>query len=498
MASYLLSASLLLGAVSAQGLLNTVQEEHPKITTYRCTKARGCVAKQNSIVLDAGSHNIRQRDAPSLGCGNWGSGPNATVCPDAATCAQNCVMDGLTVSDYAALGVKTTGDSLYLDMYRDSDLSSLSPRVYLLAEDEKSYEMLKLTGNEFTFTVNGPKLPCGMNSALYLSEMEADGGRSELNPGGATYGTGYCDAQCYTTPFINGEGNIAASSLCCNEMDIWEANSRATHLAPHPCNQTGLYAGNPAESAFDGICDKNGCGHNPARLGAKDYYGYGKNVDTNKPITVVTQFPADASGKLVGYRRLYIQDGKQINSVKTIPYFESFDDDFCASVGSTRYMDLGATEQMGNALTRGMVLAISIWADEGGFMNWLDSGDAGPCNATEGDPKIIRQVQPDTEVTFSAFKWGEIGSTYATAKPPTNKCAADDCLRAFRAKTIKGRLEESQRFCKTYTAYPEVSPSALPKYAQDACKGDSIVRASSACSCLPAATPGPKPGPKFL
>lgn len=37
-----------------------------------------------------------------------------------------------------------------------------------------------------------------------LSEMEADGGLSELNQGGAARGTGYCDAQCYTTPFVNG------------------------------------------------------------------------------------------------------------------------------------------------------------------------------------------------------------------------------------------------------------------------------------------------------
>lgn len=36
-----------------------------------------------------------------------------------------------------------------------------------------------------------------MNGALYLTEMEASGGRdSKLNPAGETYDTGYCDAQC--------------------------------------------------------------------------------------------------------------------------------------------------------------------------------------------------------------------------------------------------------------------------------------------------------------
>jgi hypothetical protein len=37
-----------------------------------------------------------------------------------------------------------------------------------------------------------------MNGALYLSEMHMSGGRNEYNPG-ASYGGGYCDAQCFST-----------------------------------------------------------------------------------------------------------------------------------------------------------------------------------------------------------------------------------------------------------------------------------------------------------
>ncbi|KAF2225344.1 hypothetical protein BDZ85DRAFT_215457 [Elsinoe ampelina] len=74
-------------------------------------------------------------------------------------------------------------------------------------------------------------------------------------------------------------------------------------------------------------------------------------------------------------------------------------------------------------------------------------------------------------------------------KPPV--CNADNCLRAFRANTIPGRLEESQKFCSTFTNYPITAPTSLPKYAVDGCKGDSVARASSACSCLPTATPAP-------
>lgn len=104
------------------------------------------------------------------------------------------------IQDYGAYGVKTNGENLELDMLK-ADGSTSSPRIYLLAEDGKNYEMLKLTGKEFSFDVDVSKLPCGMNGALYLSEMEADGGRQALNPGGATYGTGKsCHSMHYDSP----------------------------------------------------------------------------------------------------------------------------------------------------------------------------------------------------------------------------------------------------------------------------------------------------------
>jgi cellulase len=43
-----------------------------------------------------------------------------------------------------------------------------------------------------------------MNGALYLSDMDPTGGLGRLNKAGAAYGTGYCDAQCFTDPFLNG------------------------------------------------------------------------------------------------------------------------------------------------------------------------------------------------------------------------------------------------------------------------------------------------------
>lgn len=195
-----LVATLLLGLAAAQ-MPGLTPEIHPKLNTYECSKKHGCVKKRSAIVMDSLAHPVYQRQNPNLGCGEWGGGPNATVCPDEWSCAWNCVMDG--VSDYSEYGITTKGSSLTLEMF-GKDGSVKSPRVYLLEQNERNYEMLQLTGKEFTFDVDVSKLPCGMNGALYLSEMERDGARSWLNPGGAYYGTGYCDAQCYATPFVNG------------------------------------------------------------------------------------------------------------------------------------------------------------------------------------------------------------------------------------------------------------------------------------------------------
>lgn len=203
-------------------------------------------------------------------------------------------------------------------------------------------------------------------------------------------------------------------------MDIWEANSRANQIAPHPCNQTGPYLCSGDECQASGVCDKSGCGWNPYRLNQQGYYGRGSNftVDTTKKFTVVTSFPADPAGALKEIHRTYIQDGTVIRAevVKKegVPEVAWTDDEYCAATGATQFVDLGAHETMGGALTRGMVLAFSIWWDEGSNMSWLDGATdgAGPCNATEGNPSNIKKIEAHPEVTFSNLKWGDIGATY--------------------------------------------------------------------------------------
>jgi cellulase len=171
--------AVLLGLVAAQ-TPGATPEVHPTLQTWECTKAGGCVSKTSQLVMDALAHPIHQKDNPALGCTD-GTAVNKTVCPDEATCAQNCIVEG--ISDYSKHGVTTNGSSLLLKQLLDGQ--TVSPRVYLLDEAGDKYEMLQLTGREFSFVVDGSKLPCGMNGALYLSEMEASGGKSENNTAGA-------------------------------------------------------------------------------------------------------------------------------------------------------------------------------------------------------------------------------------------------------------------------------------------------------------------------
>ncbi|KAK7419030.1 hypothetical protein QQX98_003532 [Neonectria punicea] len=395
-------------------------EVHPKLDTFRCTVLGGCRKHTNYIVVESSQHPIHQA-TNNVDCGSWGNAPNSTACPDAASCAKNCIIEG--VPDYTVKGITTSGTEIRLQQqYRNS---TVSPRVYLLEENEEQYELLHLTGSELTFDVEMSKLPCGMNSALYLSEMLQDGGQSlsPLNKAGAYYGTGYCDAQCFVTPFINGVGNIDGRGSCCNELDIWEANSRATHIAPHPCNEPGLYECAGAECGGTGVCDKSGCAWNPNRNKNTNYYGRGDTfkVDTTRKFTVVSQFVSDKSGYLTELHRHYVQDNKIIQSavvnITGPPKINFMNDEYCEATGANEFTRLGGMKGMGEAMTRGMVLVMSLWWDETANMEWLDQGNSGPCNATEGSPTSILKVEPNPEVTFSNIRIGEINSTFSLSLP---------------------------------------------------------------------------------
>jgi len=195
-----LTVVALLNLAASQQVGITIPEVHPGLTTYKCTRAGGCTAQNTFVVAEQDARTVRAVSGTGI-CKEPGArGLNKTLCPDAATCAKNCALEGV---NYTSIGVNTNADSLKLDMYVGS--VGVSPRVYLLDHNGKNYEDLRLLNAEISFDVDVSKLPCGMNGAFYLSEMNITGGRSDLNPAGASMGTGYCDAQCYNSyTWING------------------------------------------------------------------------------------------------------------------------------------------------------------------------------------------------------------------------------------------------------------------------------------------------------
>jgi len=426
--------SVLVGLALAQQQGAYTPEVHPQVSSQSCTLFGGCRTLNTSVVLDSNYrwlHNVGGYDS----CTPDGLSP--IYCPNATACGLNCALEGV---DYPSNGVTTNGSSVTLNLFVNG--AAPSPRIYLLA-NESEYSMFQLLNKEFTYTVDLSKVPCGVNGALYFSEMSASGGASNINAAGAKYGTGYCDAQCPRNNFLDTpqglEANLEGLGACCNEMDIWEANNAANALTPHPCEAVGTLGCTGTACTNDlvgGTCDQGGCDFNPFRLGNHNFYGPKGTVDTTKPFTVITQFFTDnglSTGTLSSIQRLYKQDGRIIlNSHVQVPgispLYNGISETFCKAEAASfnegdgyTFDARGGMKQIGGALGRGMVLVMSIWQDSGSFMQWLDGQTGnitdpgnwrGPCSPTGGQPAAIQAAFPDSAVTFSDIKIGEFGSTF--------------------------------------------------------------------------------------
>ncbi|KAJ3875405.1 cellobiohydrolaseI [Lentinula edodes] len=436
----------------SQQIGTLLAENHPPLTWQECTSS-GCTTQSSSVVLDGNWRYLHQTSS-STNCyeGNtW----DTALCPDPTTCANNCALDG---ADYqGTYGVTTNGDSLTLKFVTTSQQKNVGSRLYLMAPGSKTeYQTFKLVNQEFSFDVDVSQLPCGLNGALYFSQMDADGGmaRFSTNKAGAQYGTGYCDSQCpHDIKFIDGLANIVDwtpstnnpntgtgnTGSCCAEMDVWEANSMSAAVTPHPCTVTqqtactGSTCSSPNSTA--GVCDQAGCDFNSFRLGDTTFYGPGQTVDTTKPFTVVTQFVSSnnqSTGTLSAIRRLYVQNGKVIqNSETNIPGITAtneIDATFCeqqkVAFGDTDTFDSkGGLSGMGKAMSAGMVLVLSLWDDYAVNMLWLDSdfptnggtkpGVArGSCAVSSGVPATVEAQSPNAQVIYSNIKFGAIGTTF--------------------------------------------------------------------------------------
>lgn len=224
-------------------------------------------------------------------------------------------------------------------------------------------------------------------------------------------------------------------------MDIWEANSISAAYTPHVCSVEGqqrcegIDCGD-GDDRYSGVCDKDGCDFNSYRMGDTGFYGQGATVDTSKKFTVVTQFITNDgtdTGTLSEIRRIYVQDGNviqnSVSKVDGITETNSITDAFCqeqktAFGDNNQFAQLGGLAQMGSAIGRGMVLALSVWDDHAVNMLWLDSSfptDADPakpgvargsCPTDSGVPSQVEVDSADASVIYSNIKFGAIGSTF--------------------------------------------------------------------------------------
>jgi cellulose 1,4-beta-cellobiosidase len=171
-------------------------------------------------------------------------------------------------------------------------------------------------------------------------------------------------------------------------------------------------------------------------MGNKTFYGKGYTVNSSTKMTVVTQFiTADgtATGALSEIRRIYVQNGKVIQNSKTnisgMSAYDSITEPFCtaqktAFSDTNTFSQKGGYTNMGKAFDSGMVLVLSIWDDHAANMLWLDSNyptdrpatqagvARGSCATTSGVPADVEANSPNSSVTYSNIKFGDLGSTY--------------------------------------------------------------------------------------
>lgn len=119
------SAALLSGLTVAQQIGHAIPEVHPNLPTYRCTTSHGRLQRDTTVVLDAFFRNIHEINDTSVSCGTW-SGLNTDLCPDAASCAKNCAIEGI---DYAANGLHFDGDAITMNQFVKARMAAIPASV---------------------------------------------------------------------------------------------------------------------------------------------------------------------------------------------------------------------------------------------------------------------------------------------------------------------------------------------------------------------------------
>ena len=410
------------------------------------------VVKQTSLTLDANWRWVHKTEKyDNCFTDKW-------VCGTSEECTSNCQLEGVSAADWnAPYGVSVSGNSVTLKYVTQGPYgTNVGSRLYIVSDSKKEYQGFDMRNKEIAFTVDASKLPCGLNGAVYFSEIPLKNPYSTNLD--SSFGINYGDAQCpKDIKYIQEKVNLGNVGACSNEYDLWEANSRATSLALHPCSIRGVTpcttsaACGDGNDRFRGVCDKSGADYNPGRLNIPNFYGMGSTfkVDSTKPVRVITRFPTNSAGEIVKVERVYVQDGKTIPGGELTK--ESISAQFTKFGEPNRFSDLGGFKTMTESFARNHVLILSLWDDTSVGMRWLDSvypvgskdpgAYRGPCASHNNDPTYLRQTYPTSSVTYSDVKITSLSSTTPTPTPtPTPKCTVT-CLDST-CKTLSVSIQK--------------------------------------------------------
>ena len=99
-----------LAVVYGQQVGTLTAENHPKLSISRCSTGGSCTTEARSVTLDSNWRWVHSTSG-SNNC-YTGNAWDTSLCPDPATCAKNCALDG---ADYpGTYGITTSGNSLNL------------------------------------------------------------------------------------------------------------------------------------------------------------------------------------------------------------------------------------------------------------------------------------------------------------------------------------------------------------------------------------------------
>ena len=119
-------------------------EEHLPLSLQTCTST-GCTTAQKAVTMDANWRWTHSAQPGSYTNCYTGTEWDSKFCPDPATCAESCALDGVPASDCASIyGVSSDGQGIKLNFKTGSNIGS---RMYML-EDEDTYLQFKLKNRE--------------------------------------------------------------------------------------------------------------------------------------------------------------------------------------------------------------------------------------------------------------------------------------------------------------------------------------------------------------